>query len=264
MALAAIAAAQIAGPDAILALLPADHWVADAAAFRRAMVAACAHADEGAIVTLGVRPTAPETGYGYIEAGGELGDGVREVARFVEKPKLDRALEFLQSGKHFWNAGVFVLRADRAWRAIVRHQPETASHLAVLRDHAVGSAGWNTSLAEAFPQCPSISVDFGVMEHETGLRVVPLDAGWSDVGTWSSLLPLKRDGEANFVRGEVIAVDAEGCVLVSDGPLLAVVGVSDVAVVATKDATLVLPLDRSQDVREVVQALVADGRDKLL
>jgi len=270
MAVAALVAEQL-HPDAILVLLPADHFVADAPAFRQALLRAAQEADRGAIVTLGITPTQPETGYGYIEiaqdpAAGESDLGSSSVVRFVEKPDLATAVRYLHEGRHLWNAGVFVLRADVALRALDDHMPAIGQALAELRGHRHSHVdeAFAAILAVAFGQCPSVSIDYGVMEHEANLRVVRLDAGWSDVGTWHSVLGLRPAGEANFVHGPVLALDCHHSVLISKGPYVAAVGLRDMAVVVTDKATLVLPLDRSQDVRAVVAELQALGRSDLL
>jgi mannose-1-phosphate guanylyltransferase len=265
MAVAAMVAQQLT-PDAILVLLPADHYVADAERFRQALLRAAEHADRGHIVTLGVTPTQPETGYGYIHLGDSTGQGVYSVQRFVEKPDLDTAEQYLLSGDYLWNAGVFVLRADVALRALDDHVPAIGLALAALRDgqYRYDSEAFTDQLGVAFGHCPSVSIDYGVMEHETDLRVVRLDAGWSDVGTWHSILGLKPEGEANFVHGPVLPIDCHHSVLISKGPYLAAIGLRDMAVVVTDKATLVLPLDRSQDVRQVVAEVQRLGRDDLL
>ena len=259
MAVAAHAARTL-DPDAILCLLPADHWIADVDAFRAALQTAARHADAGHLVTLGVQPTHPETGYGWIERGDAVGDDAFAVERFVEKPDLARAVRYLHGGRHLWNAGVFVVRADRALAALRVHQPVLSAALAPLEGLAPGSATWLAAVEPAFARCPAISIDHGLAEHETGIRVVRLDAGWSDVGTWQSLLGLREVGTANVVRGDVVALDCEDSVLVADGLLLAGVGLRGVAVVATRDAVLVVPVERSQDVRGVVDELVRRGR----
>lgn len=264
MAVAALVAEQLA-PDAILVLLPADHYVADAERFRQALLRAAVQADQGHIVTLGVTPTQPETGYGYIELGETSDDGVYAVERFVEKPDLATAEQYLQSGRYLWNVGVFVLRADVALRALDTHVPAIGAALADLRaGHRYDSEDFAAILKVAFGQCPSVSIDYGVMEHERDLRVVRLDAGWSDVGTWHSVLALKPAGDDNFVHGPVLQLDCENSVLISNGPLLAAVGLRDMAVVVTDKATLVLPLHRSQDVRTVVAEVQRLGRGDLL
>lgn len=265
MAIAAIVAQQLA-PDAILVLLPSDHFVADAEAFRAALLQAAVHADAGHIVTLGVQPTTPETGYGYIELAADLGQQTFDVARFVEKPNLQTAEQYLLGGQHLWNAGVFVLRADKALASLDAHVPEIGQALADLRVPSLpyNSPEFTETLQRTFPNCPNVSIDYGVAEHEPSIRCVKLNAGWSDVGTWHSVLGLRGDGELNFTSGPVLAVDSHHNVLISNGPLLAAIGLSDMAVVATEDATLVLPLDRSQDVRLVVAELTKLGRGDLL
>ncbi len=268
MAIAAIVAQQMR-PDAILVLLPADHFVADAARFRAALQVAAKQADTGKIVTLGVTPTAPETGYGYIEVGASLSkaeDGLFAVQRFVEKPDLATAQEYLVSGQYLWNAGVFVLRADTALRALDAHVPAVTSAFSEIRLSGLrpGSQAFAAALQVAFERSPSISIDYGVMEHESDISVVRLDAGWSDVGTWQSVVGLKPASSANFLHGPVIAQDCHDSVLISQGPLLAAVGLRHTAVVVTPDATLVLPLERSQDVRQIVAELQKLGRTDLL
>lgn len=265
MAIAAIVAEQIVD-NAILVLLPSDHFVADAQAFRAALLTAAEHADRGHIVTLGVQPTTPETGYGYIELADELGHGAFGVSRFVEKPNLETAEQYLMGGKHLWNAGVFVLRADKALAALDAHVPEIGRTLEELRDgkHRYDGEAFEALLRVTFPNCPNVSIDYGVAEHETDIRCVRLSAGWSDVGTWHSVLGLKPDGESNFAHGPVFSIDSHRNVLISKGPYLAAIGLEDMAVVATDDATLVLPLSRSQDVRLIVAELNKLGRGDLL
>lgn len=263
MAVAA-AAALHRDPDAILVLLPADHWIADPGAFCAALTLAAERAQSGALVTLGVTPSHPETGYGYIQLGAEVAGGVRQVERFVEKPSLDVALQYLSGGQHLWNAGVFVLRADRAWQALQQHVPAITQALQPLMGQDPAGEFWQREFAGCFGACPSISIDYGVMEKESAIEVVRLDAGWSDVGTWLSLAGMRPEGQENFVRGDVTAIDCQDCVFISEGPLVAAVGLQGVAIIATPDATLVLPTHRSQDVREVVADLQRRGRKDLL
>jgi mannose-1-phosphate guanylyltransferase len=266
LALAAIVAQQLR-PDALLCLLPADHHIADPGAFRAALVAAVRAASAGELVTLGVVPTHPETGYGYIERGEARPDGAFAVRRFVEKPDAARALAWLQGGRHLWNAGIFVGRADALLRAAFDALPALAEALGPLSAGAGGrfdSDGFAALLARQFAAAPAISIDHGVIEGRDGLVVVPLSAGWSDVGTWRSLPELGHDGDGNFCLGDVLALDCDDAVLVSDGPLVAALGVRGLAVVACGDAVLVAPLARAQEVRRVVEALAARGRSDLL
>lgn len=268
MALAAIMAQQL-DPQAVLALLPADHHIAQPARFLEALGLAVAQAEQGHIVTLGVAPTHPETGFGYIELADRNGDqGVFDVVRFVEKPDRETAARYLLGGRHLWNGGVFVLRADVALEAIAAHLPGVAGPLAPLAEGLAGrfdSASFAAALEERFGQCTSVSIDYGVMEHRSDLRAVRLDAGWSDVGSWGSLIDHREAGEDNFTRGQVVAIDCRGSVLVAEpGMTLTAVGLHEVALVATADAVLALPLQRSQDVREAVAAWKDAGRGDLL
>ena len=269
MALAAIAALQL-DPQAVLALLPADHYIAQPERFQAALALATAQAEAGWIVTLGISPTHPETGFGYIELADEVDGaaGVFAVRRFVEKPDLQTATAYLMGGQHLWNGGVFVVRADVALAAVAAHLPAVDQALAPLRQGQSGpftGEAFVGKLAEVFPACPSISIDYGIMEHRSDLRAVALDAGWSDVGSWRSLLDQREPQQTNFQRGDVLAVDCADSVLVSqDGITLTAVGLRDMAVVATADAVLAVPLDRSQDVRQIVEALTRAGRDRLL
>ena len=265
LALAAIAAMRI-DPDAILCLLPADHHVADGAAFCTALATAAKHADNGRIVTLGITPTRPETGFGYIQTGAALADGTRQVTRFVEKPDLATAMGYVTGGQHLWNGGIFALRADIAWQAMRDHQPKTWAQLEPLiaaDAPAPGTEAFTALLAKRFVGCPAVSIDYGIMEHRDDLLCVPLTAGWSDVGTWPSLLD-HREGAGNFERGDVIALDTKGCVLVSDGPTIAAIGLDDITIVATGDAVLAMRNDRSQHVRTIVDTLQKADKKELL
>jgi mannose-1-phosphate guanylyltransferase len=256
LGVAAIVAAQLR-PDAILALLPADHHVADADAFRSALRRAAVAVADGGIATLGIVPTHPETGYGYIEVGRERGDGSSAVVRFVEKPPLEQAHDFVAGGRHLWNGGVFVARADVLLAAVDATLPALATALGPLRDGRSGPAGsdaFAAALEVAFADAPSVSIDHGIMEHRDDLVVVPLSAGWSDVGSWRSARAIAPDADGNLVDGDTLVIDCERSLIVSDGP----------AVVATADAVLVLPLSRSQDVRAIVAELKRRGRDDLL
>ena len=262
---------------------PSDSLIFPEQTFKEDVLFAEKIALKGNIVTFGCRPYKPETGYGYIETRGaeatvggavhvdaSAAEAPRDVVRFVEKPNLATAAEFLSGGRHLWNAGVFVGRADALLAAIATHLPaldEAArpllALLSTLGPAALHAPALPAALSELFARAPAISIDHGIMEHLKDLRVVPLVAGWSDVGSWRSLLDFGRD-DAGFVRGDVLAEDCKGCVLVSDGPTLAALGLRDVAVVAHADAVLVLPLDRSQDVRRLVDRLAAAGRGELL
>ncbi len=266
MALAAIAAQQL-DPDAIVALLPADHHVADAPRFTAALAEAAEHAARGHITTLGIAPSRPETGYGYIEVGDHVDGDTSAVVRFVEKPDLETALTYVSGGKHLWNGGIFVSRADVALAAVRDHLPDVHEALGPLHDGASGpfaSDSFRQILGERFGACPGVSIDYGIAEHIDDLRTVRLDAGWSDVGTWASLIHEGHGKDGNFIRGDVIDLDNDGCVLVSDGPTIAATGLRDMVIVATSDAVLAVPTANSQDVRRIVAALKDGSRTDLL
>jgi len=273
-------------PDAIVALLPADHHVADESAFRAALSVALVEAAEGRITTLGVVPTRPETGFGYIERGAARPLGAFEVARFVEKPDLACAAEYLATGRFDWNAGIFVAEARVLWTAVQHHLPALAAALDAcapggrgdpFSDDGPARAAWREALEAGYARTTAVSIDVGVMEPEAiacargagasrGMSVVPLRAGWSDVGTWRSLWDHRSPGASSFVRGAVTALDSTGSVLVVEpgAPHLTALGLHDLTVIVTRDAVLVCPRDRSQDVRLVVEALASSPRKDLL
>jgi mannose-1-phosphate guanylyltransferase/mannose-6-phosphate isomerase len=248
----------------VVAVLPADHRVGDPAAFRATLErAARAVHEEDRVMALGVTPRWPETGYGYLELESGIGDdGLRRVRRFVEKPTLDNAERFVRSGDYLWNAGIFVFRGVTFLDVLARLQPELARGLEEI-------AAAPERVDELYPRLPADSVDYAVMEKLDGISTLPLDCGWSDLGSWSALEEvLPRDAEGNSGRGDTLAIDAQGNLLFSDageaGSLIAVLGVRDLVVVRTGDAVLVMPKERAQDVRKIVAELAARGRGELL
>jgi len=269
IALAAHAALKMSsaqpGEDPELLVLPADHVIKDVSAFQKAVRIAVPAVQQGKLVTFGIVPSAPETGYGYIqrgEAGSADGScGVYRIARFVEKPSLDRAQQFLQSGDYLWNSGMFMFRAGRYLQELERFAPQIARVCRSAFENAKSDLDFMRIDAKTFEQCPSDSIDYAVMEKTSDAIVVPLDAGWSDVGSWSALHDAcEADAHGNVSRGDVIAEDTEGCYLYSESRLVAVVGLSDHVVVETKDAVLVAPKDRVQDVKKLVSRLKEAGR----
>lgn len=252
-------------PDAALAVLPSDHLVADGAAFCAAMRTAVAAARGGDLVTFGVRPTRPETGFGYIELGDELAPGVREVARFVEKPDRLTAEGYLASGRFVWNSGMFFFTAKRVLDEIARQMPALAEGLRDI-DAAAAAGREQEAVARLYPVLPATSIDYGVMEHAAGIACVPVDFGWSDLGSWAAAFDLSTlDGAGNAVTGDAVAVQAAGCLVRAPADkLVALVGVRDLVVVDTGDALLVCARERAQDVKDVVAALKAGGREDLL
>jgi mannose-1-phosphate guanylyltransferase len=260
----AFAAARIAqrDPDAVLAVLPADHHIPDTAAFARDIRrAARAAREEGALVTLGIRPTRPETGYGYIEVGAPVRGyaGMRRVKRFVEKPDAARAARFLRGGRHLWNAGIFVFGARTILGEIAAHEPALADALAPLSAARVSAA----QLARAYGSAPSLPIDVAVMERSRRVWTLPVRWHWSDVGTWESLAGELgvTAGRSRVVGGELAHDDAGGnLVWGQPGRPIALLGVSGLAVVDAGDALLIAQLARSNDVRAIVQKLKAGGR----
>ncbi len=258
-------------PDAIMGALPADQHIGDEAGFRAAVTQAFVLAEEqDAIVTIGLRPTAPETGFGYLELGAAAGaGGARVVERFVEKPDRARAAEYVASGRYLWNGGMFFVRAARLSAEIARHLPELHAGLqeiAAALAHG-GTHAATATTARVYPTLPSISIDHGVMEKTSGLLTVPGDFGWNDVGSWSALAEVVApDAQGNFVRGgETVTHDARGNVVVADaGTLVALVGVEGLVVVRSGDALLVMPRERAQDVKEITRLLEERGLGRFL
>ncbi len=252
------AAATIArrDPNATLAVFPADHHVREPEALLAAMDTAADAAAAGDLVTIGIRPTRPETGYGYLELGDELRAGVHRARRFVEKPNAHRAAQFLARGNFLWNAGMFFFRADTMRDAIRAHLPGLAEGLEAF-DAAAENGDEAAAVEAGFAALPSVSIDHGVMEKAERVAVVPVSCGWSDLGSWTTAWELaERDDDENAIPSDAIAVRAGGnYVSAPDGKLVALVGVSDLVIVDTADALLIVPREQAQDVRDVVKAL---------
>lgn len=260
-------------PQAVMAVLPADHHIADVAAFRRLVVAAAERARGGEIVTLGIRPDRPETGYGYIQYNREdtvatsSGVEVCAVRRFVEKPPRQVAERYLAEGGYLWNSGMFFFTAERVLADIHRFLPAMGAALDRI-DASIGTASEAEVTDREFNGMDSISIDYGVMEHADRVRVVPADIGWNDVGHWAALADFCAPDAADNVRsgpGEVVFVDARQNIVQTGGQrFVALVGVEDLVVVDTPDALLLCARDRVQDVRRVVQWLTDGKREELL
>jgi mannose-1-phosphate guanylyltransferase / mannose-6-phosphate isomerase len=266
IALAALAALKGApkGEDPVLLVLPADHVIRNVAAFQAAAVTAAAAAEQGKLVTFGIVPHTPETGYGYIRRGESLG-AVQRIAQFVEKPDLSRAQQFVASGDHYWNSGMFVFRARRYLEELGKFAPAIAKTCREAFDAAQADLDFTRVDPTIFESCPSDSIDYAVMEKTAEAVVVPLDAGWSDVGSWASLHAASdSDAHGNVARGDVISEDSSNCYLYSESRLVAAVGLKDHVVIETKDAVLVAPKDRVQDVKALVGKLKDAGRHEHL
>ncbi len=258
----AIAAMQAlaSGDDALLLVLPSDHVVRNEPAFHAAVKQAAQAADAGKLVTFGIVPTSPETGYGYIKAA--TGEGVRAVDRFVEKPDLATAEQYVASGEYFWNSGMFLFKASRYLKELELLQPAI---LAACRD-ALDKAARDTDFirldADAFAASPNDSIDYAVMEKTVDAAVVPLDAEWNDVGSWSALWEVSdKDADGNACHGDVIALDCRNSYAYGNR-LIAMVGLEDIVVVETDDAVFVGHKDRVQDVKEIVAQIKREGRSE--
>jgi mannose-1-phosphate guanylyltransferase/mannose-6-phosphate isomerase len=249
------------GGDPIVAVLPADHRVEDDAAFRAGLASAAAEVDRfDRVMTLGISPHRVETGYGYLEQGEILNDedGIREVRRFIEKPDRETAVRFVESGDYLWNAGIFVFRSGRLLELVARLQPQMAATLERIETRP-------EEIEELYGALRRISIDYAVMEQCDDLATLPLDCGWSDLGSWEALAEVvASDGSGNAIRGEVVMEEASGNLLFADDGLIAAVGVSDLVIVRTADVVLVMPKSRAQEVKTVVEALHDRGRDDLL
>ena len=250
-------------PNSLILLLPADHRIPDGGPFLAAVDRATEAAATGAIVTFGIAPTGPETGYGYIKRGAAMADlaDVHHVDRFVEKPDRQRAQGFLAEGGYAWNSGMFLCRADRLVAELEAHEPAVAA--AARRAIANGHADLDFFRLDRSPleACPSISIDHAVMERTDRAAVVTTGIDWSDIGSWSALWDISdRDPDGNAAAGDVMIVDTRNSLVRSDGPLTAVVGAEDLVVVTTVDAVLVASRDRAQEVKAVVDRLKREGR----
>ncbi|HEX6243731.1 MAG TPA: mannose-1-phosphate guanylyltransferase [Polyangiales bacterium] len=252
-------------PEAVLAVLPADHHIGEPALFERVLQRAIEAASQGDMVTVGIRPTRAETGYGYVELGEELAPGVQRARRFVEKPDELRARQFLASGRFLWNSGMFFFRADELLTMVRTHLPGLGDALRQY-DEAAARGEEAALVKQTYAGLPDISIDHGVMEKAARVAVVPGDFGWSDVGSWTSAWELApHDENENALFGEVVAVETRGSyVRAPAGKTVAVVGLDDIVVVDTPDALLVMPRSRAQDVRAVVNALKAQKRTQFL
>lgn len=255
-------------PKGVMVVLPSDHHIADTAGFRATLAAAAQLAKEGMLTTLGITPTRPDTGYGYIHLGAPLGPrgkrSAHQVQRFVEKPDLDRARDYLASGDYLWNAGIFVMRVDVILAAIARFLPKLHAALEAIRP-TLGTPNYARTLAREFPNAEPISIDYGVMEKAEQIACIPGDFGWSDVGSFAALPDVRPvDAHGNVTQGEAVLVDCHGCVVLAGSRPICVVGLTDMVVVDAGDAVLVVPKDRAQDVRAAVDALGRRGAQRYL
>ncbi|AWM28650.1 MAG: AGE family epimerase/isomerase [Sinorhizobium fredii] len=258
VAVAALETLLVHGEGLVL-VVPSDHEISTDEQFWETVEKGVPAAEAGRLVIFGIPPSQPETGYGYIEAMGE-GD-VRDVARFVEKPDLETAKAYVAAGTFFWNAGIFLFRADTMRAAFREHQPEIWKKTERAFAAAASEVSGTYLPLGLYSAIPSVSIDYAIMEHASGIAMVPASFRWSDLGSWQSLLDVSRtEASGNVVIGDVVAIDCEHSYLRSQGRLLSVIGLKDIAIVATADATFVAPVDKSQDVKRIVEQLEKSGR----
>jgi mannose-1-phosphate guanylyltransferase/mannose-6-phosphate isomerase len=282
LAIAALAAIKIGAnsnaADPVLLVMPADHVIVDKAAFQAAVQRGAALAQAGVVVTFGITPDTPETGYGYIQSGENYGAGgdSKRIARFVEKPDLQTAQAYLAQGNYLWNSGLFMVRASVWLSALTLCRPDIAAACQAAWSQGRTDGEFVRVGADAFAQCPSDSIDYAVMERIAGSQgaavdgsalpvgvVIPLSAGWSDVGAWDALWQvLPKDGAGNVAQGDALLHDCRNTLALSEGRLVACVGVDDLIVVETADAILVAHKDKTQDVKKIVDHLKQAGRSE--
>jgi mannose-1-phosphate guanylyltransferase / mannose-6-phosphate isomerase len=252
-------------PDALIGVFSSDHAIANDSAFHDAWLAAETAAETGCIALFGMKPASAETGFGYIEAGAPLNVGdaggkgaksrPRKVTRFVEKPDLEAAIKFLKSGNYFWNGGMFVFRADSMFKLLERHQPALFNLIPQLAESAQVTA-------EIYEKVPDISIDYGVLEKAENIAMVPVEMGWSDLGSWDALYQQRtKDDAGNLIHGDVVTYNSRGNLLWSEHGTLATLGLKNLAVIQTRDATLVCPRDQASDLKHLVALVRQDHRN---
>ncbi|EJL6665861.1 mannose-1-phosphate guanylyltransferase/mannose-6-phosphate isomerase [Vibrio cholerae] len=257
IALAALHATKH-GDDPLLLVLAADHVIQNQAAFTKAVKNAVKPAEQGMLVTFGIVPTAPETGYGYIKQGEVVGETAYRVAQFVEKPNLATAEQYLASGEYYWNSGMFLFKASRYLKELKAHRPDILHACELAMQGARGDLDFVRIEEASFTECPEDSIDYAVMEKTQDALVVPMDAGWSDVGSFSALWEVSpKDSQGNVMVGDVIAEQTRNSYIYAQNKLVSTVGVDNLVIIETKDAVLVANKDKVQDVKNVVNQLKA-------
>ncbi len=258
----ALAAAYLMaeGEDPVMVVLPADHIIKDEDQFRSHLDDACVEAREGKLVTFGIQPTRPDTGFGYIKAKPNEAGRVYEVERFTEKPDPATAERFLQDGNYYWNSGMFVWRASVILEEIKQHLPEVHRIVQQILEEARAGQSFQQAVEKFFPAMPSISIDYGVLEKSDRVSLIPCEIGWNDVGSWQAVHEISpQDQDGNAVQGNVIAVDCKRSLIRSEKRLVAAIGIEDICVIETADAVLIARSDQTQRVREVVDQLQDKG-----
>jgi mannose-1-phosphate guanylyltransferase/mannose-6-phosphate isomerase len=258
----ALAAAYLTlqGDDPVMVVLPADHIIKDEVRFRESLEVAIRAAENGDLITFGIQPTRPDTGFGYIKARGGHGGEILDVERFCEKPDLSTAERFLQERSYFWNSGMFVWRASVILEEIAHFLPEVHKVMQSIVATSNGGKDFQQAVNEQFSAMPSISIDYGVLEKSDRVKLIPCDIGWNDVGSWQAVHEISaKDANGNALQGNVIEVGCKNTLIRAENRLVAAIGVEDICVVETADAVLISKSDRTQDVREVVNELQRRG-----
>lgn len=256
-------------PCDVVVVLPADHYIADEQRFAVALNSAVAVAEKGEhLVTLGIVPSRPETGYGYIARGesynGLAGKNFFLVESFTEKPDQKRALQFLDSGNYYWNSGIFIWRVDLIRRLIKEHLPVLHEGLAKI-DEALGTGQYLETLREVYAGLPKVSIDYGLMEKVSNVVVIPGDFGWDDVGSWTALEEYKdKDGRGNVLEGRGVLLDTYNTLVSASGKVVATLGINDLIIVEEKDSILVCHKERAQEIKKVILALQENGYEEIL
>jgi mannose-1-phosphate guanylyltransferase/mannose-6-phosphate isomerase len=259
---AALKLMQLHG-DALMLVLPSDHIVHDAAAFTDAVQIAARLAADGLLMTFGIPPHSPETGFGYLQAGAALTGGAYRIQGFIEKPERKTAVKLLESGDCYWNSGMFVFRCQQLIDELREYAPEVLAACEAALREGTGEGDVTRLQAEAYVRSPDISIDYALMERTSNAAMVPLQAGWSDIGSWSSVWEVTPHDEAgNSVMGDALLQDCSGCHVHASKRLVSAIGLQDLVIIDTDDALLVLPKERAQDIRQIVSRLKNDGRSE--
>ena len=260
-AIALAALAQLRKADSILLVLPADHIIQNEIEFRTALDRALPFCEKGKLVTFGIQPNRPATEFGYIRNGKELEDGVFESAEFVEKPNRALAEKFIQSDRYSWNSGIFMFKASTYLRELKSFSPQIVASCEAALDKAEDDLDFIKIDNASFSQSPSVSIDYAVMEKTLESVVVPVDIGWSDIGSWSALHELETQGnKQNVIKGDVISQDVDNCLIIGDKKLIAAIGVKNIVLVESDDAILLSSLDRAKDVGSLVTEIKKQKR----
>jgi mannose-1-phosphate guanylyltransferase/mannose-6-phosphate isomerase len=258
----ALAAAHLSmdGTDPVMVVLPADHVIRDQERFRTHLRSAIEAAGDGWLVTFGIRPTSPDSGFGYIKASGDSPRGICAVERFVEKPDAETAAQLLNEGGYYWNSGMFVWRASAILKELRRHLPDAHEIVEDIAAEARITGDFQRAVANHFARMPAISIDHAVLEKSANVALIPCDIGWSDVGSWHAVHEIAdKDVDGNALRGNVIALDCKGSLIHSGKRLIAAIGVEDLCIVETDDAILISKKDQTQKVRDIVERLKERG-----